>query len=679
MRKMLIYTAASLFYMEMIYHLGSFALTGMSLLLLVPAVLVLAAVETGCIGLFRCRQQVEEDSPVSERKVNGNLVLFWIIQGVQYLLFSSQLVYFHIFKKALLFSAVVNIGGAALTSFWKETLNAVFQCSGYLLAMAVPMMAGAYLLRKKKLTLYPYDVRTYKEIAGYFMIGVAASVISLAGGYFRENGFYEEYQGMYAPETIVKRHGVLSLTGRQMLGNLLPEQKTAVLVRAEETEQKEAETTEEPAVTEEIPDYDVSPHVLDIDMQALSDQGKDIAELASFMESVTPTNKNEYTGMFEGYNLIYLTAEGFAPYAVSEELTPTLYQMMNSGVVVKDYYVPLWQTSTSDGEYVNLTGQIPDGQFSMKRTKENAQPYSLPAYFAAEGAKSFAYHNNSLSYYDRYLTHTNLGYDFKASKSGSLSEKKWESQLFSIESSANWPSSDYEMIEATLPEYIQEPRFHVYYMTVSGHMEYNFKGNAMSAANKAVVEDLECAESMKAYIACNYELERAMAYLVEELEKAGKLDRTVIVISADHYPYGLETGVIEEYTGQKLEDSLDLYKNCLILWNSQMETIEVGKTCSALDIIPTLYNLFGFAYDSRLFPGRDMLSDSESLVIFSDRSFITDTVIYNQSTGKVQYRTDEGADEEYVEEMKAYVRALTQYSAGILNQNYFQYVADSLS
>ena len=115
-------------------------------------------------------------------------------------------------------------------------------------------------------------------------------------------------------------------------------------------------------------------------LSSLSDT-KELQKLTEYIQSLEPTAQNEYTGMFEGYNLIYLTAEGFSPYAVDEQLTPTLYKLVNSGFVAKDYYVPLWQTSTSDGEYVNLTGLIPDQQFSMKRSAANEQPFSLASYF----------------------------------------------------------------------------------------------------------------------------------------------------------------------------------------------------------------------------------------------------------------------------------------------------------
>ena len=63
--------------------------------------------------------------------------------------------------------------------------------------------------------------------------------------------------------------------------------------------------------------------------------------LADYIAGQTPTMTNQFTGIFEGYNLIFLTAEGFSPYAVREDLTPTLYHMINTGFVFDNYYVPL--------------------------------------------------------------------------------------------------------------------------------------------------------------------------------------------------------------------------------------------------------------------------------------------------------------------------------------------------
>jgi len=247
-----------------------------------------------------------------------------------------------------------------------------------------------------------------------------------------------------------------------------------------------------------------------------------------------------------------------------------------------------------------------------------------------------------------------------------------------MENADSWPASDLDMMKATIPEYIDDDRFHVYYMTVSGHMNYNFTGNRMARKHKEEVAELPYSEEGKAYIACNMELDRALEYLIEELDKAGKLENTVIALSADHYPYDMDMKNYEELVGMPLDGTLDLYRNSLILWNSEMETVEIEKTCSAEDLLPTLLNLFGFEYDSRLYAGKDMLSDSPSLVIFSNRSFITDTMEYDRKTKTITSLTDEPVDEAYYEEISQQVKGIYEYSAGILNHNFYKYVKQAL-
>ena len=102
-----------------------------------------------------------------------------------------------------------------------------------------------------------------------------------------------------------------------------------------------------------------------------------------------------------------------------------------------------------------------------------------------------------------------------------------------------------------------------------------------------------------------------------------------------------------------------------------MEAVEVDKYCSSLDIIPTLSNLMGLEYDSRLLMGRDILSDSEPLVLFSDRSWITDKALFNVKTGEVKSLTNENIDK-YIEEIEKTVKDKFKYSAMILESDYYK-------
>ena len=102
------------------------------------------------------------------------------------------------------------------------------------------------------------------------------------------------------------------------------------------------------------------------------------------------------------------------------------------------------------------------------------------------------------------------------------------------------------------------------------------------------------------------------------------LENTVIALAGDHYPYGLTNDEISEFKGHAVDEEYELYESAFLLWTPGMEPQTVDKLCCNMDILPTLANLFGLEYDSRLLMGRDIFSDSEGFVIFRDRDWISE-------------------------------------------------------
>lgn len=350
------------------------------------------------------------------------------------------------------------------------------------------------------------------------------------------------------------------------------------------------------------------------------------------------------------------------PYAIDKDLTPTLYKLSNEGFQFRHFYTPLWQVSTSDGEYVALQGLIPEsGTWSFKDSAKNSLPLTLGQQYKRLGYTTKAYHDHSYTYYGRNQSHPNLGYDFKAVGHG-LNIKK------------QWPESDVEMIKKTVDEYINEDCFHTYYMTVSGHTNYSFTGNSMAYKNKKWVDHLNYSALAKGYLATQIELDKALEYLVDRLEK-GIANKTVIALSADHYPYGLPIKNYNELAGHQLENNFELYENSFLIWSGSMnEPIVVDKIGCSLDILPTLSNLLGLEYDSRLLMGTDLLSNSEPLVIFENKSFITDKVMYNAKTNETKWFNNQPEDLEYLKEINKRVKQKFDYSKKILDYNYYKYV-----
>ena len=416
---------------------------------------------------------------------------------------------------------------------------------------------------------------------------------------------------------------------------------------------------------EKVPEVKIEYNTTDIDFDKLINDETDdkIKSMHVYFKNTAPSNKNEYTGMFKDKNLIFITAEAFDTIAIDEKLTPTLYKIANNSFIFKNYYQPLYPVSTSDGEYMNLNSLIPkEGVWSFKQTSKISMPYGIGNMFNKEGYVSYGFHNHNYNYYDRQKSHKNIGLKYYGCGNGL--EKKMNCK--------HWPNSDKEMIDATTSYYIDKDKFMAYYMTVSGHLNYNFSGNNMAYRNKNKVKNLKYSTAIKAYLATQIELDKSIEKLLQVLEEKGKLNDTLIVIAPDHYPYGLTTKQMNEISTIDRNDKFEKFHTTLIMYNPNIEKTVVDKVISSLDILPTIYNLYGLTFDSRLLMGRDIFSNNEHIVILSDRSWITDKGKYNSVTKEFTSTTNEEIEKDYIDRINMIVNQRYGMSSLIIDNNYYK-------
>lgn len=410
-------------------------------------------------------------------------------------------------------------------------------------------------------------------------------------------------------------------------------------------------------------------NILPIDFKTLLNDKSDeqLHDMDRYFASQQPDYQNEYTGLFEGKNLIFITAESFWSAAVRQDLTPVLYKMMNEGFKFKNFYTPYWEVSTTDGEYVNCLSLLPkSGTYSFRDSAKNMLPFALGNQFRRLGYVTKAYHNYLGSYYDRNISHPNMGYDFYSMGDGYRVTK-------------SWPDSDHEMMKITLPEYIDQPHFHAYYMTISGHLPYDFWANAIAIKHRAEVENLDYDEAIKAYFACTIDLDNALGYILEELEKHGIAENTVIVLAADHYPYGLTIDQMRFLAGKHFDSTFGLYENNMIIYCPGQKPVEVNKICSNLDILPTISNLFGLSYDSRLFIGHDVFSDAEPFVVFKCINAVTDKMKYRGDRDTAVAWENKEISKDDIEKVKKQLSEKIKYSELILERDYYRRIWENLS
>ncbi len=416
-------------------------------------------------------------------------------------------------------------------------------------------------------------------------------------------------------------------------------------------------------------------NVQNIDFAALqqNEEDKTLKAMHGYFGNMAPTQQNDYTGMFEGKNLVYLVCEAFCPYVIDPVRTPTLYKLSTEGFIFTNFYQPDWTMSTSGGEFAAVSGLVPTwygGKNAFYNSQFMSMPYALGNQFLSLGYTTAAYHNHYADYYFRNLTHPNLGYDFYGINQGLELPSK------------GWPRSDLEMLQVTMPQYIDAyvnngTNFHVYYMTVSGHTAYNFMGNKQAKKHKDEVKDIKASEPVQAYLACQLEVEYALTYLIEELEAAGIADDTVIALTSDHYPYALTKRFAKDHYKElsgKNTTEMDIarFENVFLLWSSSMsEPVVVDDPGSTIDILPTLSNLFGVTYDSRMSVGRDVLGSEEAIALWPDYSWVTEKGSYLASSRT--FTPAEGAQipEGYVERINAIVTNKVKFSRMVQNAPFF--------
>lgn len=633
----IIISLINILYLELIYHLFVFKTFEFKSILFITLFSLLTSLFIDLITSF------------FNKKLNK-----WLFIGINafiYVLFLAQYINFKFYGNIISVYSVFH-GGQVFGFFgaiWEVIKENIFRC----LLLFIPV--SLLFIFHKKIKSESFNPKILWKKALVLLITFIITVLSLnldtkKSIYTAKNLYYNHHY----PNQMAQTFGILT-TMRLDLERTISgfEEKT---IEVAETPDKEV--NKNPKI-----EYNVA----DIDYVSLikNETNEEIKNIHNYVKSSTPSEKNIYTGMFKGKNLIAIVAEAFSPIAVNKDLTPTLYKLVNSGFVFNNFYTPIYYVSTSDGEYVTLNSLLPkESVWSFSKSSKNYLPYAYGNIFKEMGYTTYAFHDGTYKYYNRHLSHPNMGYTYKACGNGL--EKSMKCKI--------WPQSDLEMINATYDYYKDSEHFMTYYMTISGHLQYNFYGNNMSYRNRDLVKDLDKSTAIKAYIAAQKELDKALEELLNKLEADGKLDDTVIVLSADHYPYGLTTDQISEI--MNIEDSkFDVHKNNLVIWSSTMKKpIEINKYGESLDILPTVLNLFGINFDSRLLMGRDLLSNSDGLVIFNDRSWITDKGKYNASTKVFTPFNNKQVDEDYIESINTKVYNKFVISKNILETNYYKYV-----
>ncbi len=382
------------------------------------------------------------------------------------------------------------------------------------------------------------------------------------------------------------------------------------------------------------------------------------------------SEKNDYTGKFEGKNLIMIMMESVSEVVFQDrfsEYFPTLHKLYTEGMTGVNNYSPKNNCATGESE---LTSQI--GLYTIETTctintyKNNEYKQSLMYTLRNNGYYTSSYHD----YTDLYYSRSKIEYKLGSYKYYGVEDLGMDHSNIYRE----WPS-DVDFVQHAVPKFINQNKFASYMITVSSHMPYIY-ASKYGDMYKKDFDDLELSTAAKRYLSKIKVVDMAMEELLKELEDAGKLDDTVLVIFGDHYPYGLSSKDYQSLADFDVSLNQEVDRTPFIIYNSETTGEKITKVTTPLDYTPTLLNLFGIEFDPRYYLGHDIFSDYTDYAVFPDNSWQSEFGFYDAS--KTEFYPKDGStyNDQDVIDINNEISEMRNMSALAIKKNYFEYLFD---
>ena len=413
-------------------------------------------------------------------------------------------------------------------------------------------------------------------------------------------------------------------------------------------------------------------------------------------------NANEYTGILEGKNIIFVHMESMQQFLMDlefngEAVTPTIRQLASEGMYFSNFYPQISVGTSSDTEFTLNTSLMPANSGTVFVSYYNREYVSIPKLLKEKGYYTFSMHGNKVDMWNRSKMHPQLGYDDLFFE---------ESFNVTEDNITGLGINDYAFFEQAMPILRDIENNNTNYMgtilTLSNHSPFDDldkygefdlaihrqEYNEQTGQMEDVVDDYLDDTKMGNYIRSAHYADLALKEFVEYIKNDELFNNTVFVFYGDHdaklarsefnylYNYDPETKEVKK-EGDEGYYNYDYYANelnkktPLIIWSKNEEirkkiNKEVSYYMGMYDILPTIGNMMGFSSPYAL--GHDIFDiKNDNIVIFPNGNFLTEKVYYNNSTGLyLPLKNNEELESEYIKKYQEYTEQYLDISNSII-------------
>lgn len=410
----------------------------------------------------------------------------------------------------------------------------------------------------------------------------------------------------------------------------------------------------------------------------------------------TPSN-NEYTNIFKGKNIIVIHAESMQKFAMdltfnNKEVTPNLNKLANEGIYFSNFYSQVGVGTSSDAEFTFNTSLMPSTKGTVFVNYFDRDYISIPKLLKEQGYYTYSMHANTGEFWNRNTMHKSLGYD-----------KFYSKDSYIIDETIGLGLSDKSFFKQSvnIMKQVKEEENKPFYsllIMLSNHTPFSdlalmedYKTTIdVTIDNQTVTRDYLNNTTMGNYLRSVHYADSAIGEFIDNLDKEGLLENTVLVIYGDHdarldfedfnllYNYDAITDTIktendEDYIPYtKYNYELDRKVPFIIWTKDQNYNLNVNTPMGMIDVLPTLGNMIGIHSDYQL--GKDImnLKGDDNTVTFIDGSFLTSKVYYNSPKGEIYSINNEPITEEYIKERTKKSSDLIEVSNDIITYDFIK-------
>ena len=410
----------------------------------------------------------------------------------------------------------------------------------------------------------------------------------------------------------------------------------------------------------------------------------------------TPSN-NEYTNIFKGKNIIVIHAESMQKFAMdltfnNKEVTPNLNKLANEGIFFSNFYSQVGVGTSSDAEFTFNTSLMPSTKGTVFVNYFDRDYISIPKLLKEQGYYTYSMHANTGEFWNRNTMHKSLGYD-----------KFYNKDSYTIDETIGLGLSDKSFFRQSVDimKQIKEEENKPFYsllIMLSNHTPFSdlalmedYKTTIdVTIDNQTVTRDYLNNTTMGNYLKSVHYADSAIGEFIDNLDKEGLLENTVLVIYGDHdarldfedfnllYNYDPITDTIKTENDEgyipytKYNYELDRKVPFIIWTKDQNYNLNVNTPMGMIDVLPTLGNMIGIHSDYQL--GKDImnLKGDDNTVTFIDGSFLTSKVYYNSPKGEIYSINNEPITEEYIKERAKKSSDLIEISNDIITYDFIK-------